>query len=194
MILKHSWWLLGYSRKIQRGIEDITFYKRNLDLWGLSLYPCKNWTKQIFLYPWKIQHDFFLITPRNPLFTLVSSGQNKALLLEILGNCVTPFDQLWKLHFFFSWPLEFHHDISSISQIIPFPQPPPPPMFVLKPFPGPGYLRSKDGVIWLWHLLVNLYIYICIYIYIYYIYIYIIYVVWSFWRGTILKGERTTLG
>ena len=30
---------------------------------------------------------------------------------------------------------------------------------VLKTFPGPGYLHSKDGVVWLWHLLVNLYIY-----------------------------------
>ena len=29
---------------------------------------------------------------------------------------------------------------------------------VLKTFPGPGYLRSEDGVVWLWHLLVNLYI------------------------------------
>ena len=32
---------------------------------------------------------------------------------------------------------------------------------VLKMFPGPGYLRSEDGVVWLWHPLVNLYIYIC---------------------------------
>ena len=30
---------------------------------------------------------------------------------------------------------------------------------VLKTFPGPGYLCSEDGVVWLWHLLVNLYIY-----------------------------------
>ena len=47
---------------------------------------------------------------------------------------------------------------------------------VLKSCPGPGYLRSKDGVVWLCHLLVNLYLYIYIYIYIYiytYIYIYI---------------------
>ena len=29
---------------------------------------------------------------------------------------------------------------------------------VLKTFPGPGYLRSKYGVIWLWHSLVNMYI------------------------------------
>ena len=35
---------------------------------------------------------------------------------------------------------------------------------VLK-FPGPGYLRSKDGVVQLCHLLVNLCIYIYIYIY-----------------------------
>ena len=42
---------------------------------------------------------------------------------------------------------------------------------VLKTFPGPGYLRSKDGVVWLWHLLVNLCV--CVYIYIY-IYIYIV--------------------
>ena len=28
---------------------------------------------------------------------------------------------------------------------------------VLKTFPGPGYLCSEDGVVWLWHLLVNLY-------------------------------------
>ena len=34
---------------------------------------------------------------------------------------------------------------------------------VLKKFPGPGYLHSEDGVVWLWHSLVNLYIYIYIY-------------------------------
>ena len=33
---------------------------------------------------------------------------------------------------------------------------------VLKTFPGPGYLRSEDGVVWLWHSLENLYIYIYI--------------------------------
>ena len=51
---------------------------------------------------------------------------------------------------------------------------------VLKLFPTPGFLHSKDGVVWLWHSLVNLYIYIYIYINIYiyiciniYIYIYI---------------------
>ena len=38
---------------------------------------------------------------------------------------------------------------------------------VLKTFPDPGYLRSEDGVLWLWHLLVNLYIWLYIYIYIY---------------------------
>ena len=38
---------------------------------------------------------------------------------------------------------------------------------VLKTFPGPGYICSEDGVVWLWHWLVNLYIYIYIYIYIY---------------------------
>ena len=31
---------------------------------------------------------------------------------------------------------------------------------VLKTFPGPGYLRSEDGLVCLWHLLVNLYTYI----------------------------------
>ena len=30
---------------------------------------------------------------------------------------------------------------------------------VLKTFPGHGYLHSKDGVVWLWHFLVNLHIY-----------------------------------
>ena len=30
---------------------------------------------------------------------------------------------------------------------------------VLKTFPGHGYLRFEDEVVWLWHLLVNLYIY-----------------------------------
>ena len=40
---------------------------------------------------------------------------------------------------------------------------------VLKTFPGPGYLPSEDGVVWLWHSLVNLYIYIYIYIYSIYI-------------------------
>ena len=33
---------------------------------------------------------------------------------------------------------------------------------VLKTLPGPGYLRSVDGVVWLWHLLVNLYIWLTI--------------------------------
>ena len=44
---------------------------------------------------------------------------------------------------------------------------------VLKTFPGPGYLRSEDRVVWLWHSLANLYIciYIYIYKYIYYIYL-----------------------
>ena len=32
----------------------------------------------------KMQHEFSLITPRNSTFTLGTSGQNKALLLEIL--------------------------------------------------------------------------------------------------------------
>ena len=46
---------------------------------------------------------------------------------------------------------------------------------VLKTFPGPDYLRSEDGVVWLWHPQVNLYIciYICKYIYIYMLHIYI---------------------
>ena len=135
----------------------------------MSIYPCKNWTKQIFLYPWKIQHDFFLITPRNPFFTLVSSGQNKALLLEILGNCVTPLDQLWKLHFFFSWPLEFHHDISSISQIIPFPQPPSPSHVCIKTVSWP-WLSSLQGWGNLTMTFTGKFIYIYIYIYILYIY------------------------
>ena len=30
---------------------------------------------------------------------------------------------------------------------------------VLKIFPGHDYLRSEDGVVWLWHFLVNLHIY-----------------------------------
>ena len=30
---------------------------------------------------------------------------------------------------------------------------------VLKTFPGPGILHSEDGVVWLWHFLVNLHIY-----------------------------------
>ena len=33
---------------------------------------------------------------------------------------------------------------------------------VLKAFPGPGYLRSKDGVVWLWHLLVYIYVCVCV--------------------------------
>ena len=31
---------------------------------------------------------------------------------------------------------------------------------VLKTFLGPDYLRSKNGVVWLWYLLVNLYIWL----------------------------------
>ena len=45
---------------------------------------------------------------------------------------------------------------------------------VLKTFPGPDYLRSEDGVVWLWHPQVNLYI--CIYICKYIIYIYVTYI------------------
>ena len=39
---------------------------------------------------------------------------------------------------------------------------------VPKTFPGPGYLRSEDGVVWLWHYNIGIYIsiYICIEIYI----------------------------
>ena len=33
---------------------------------------------------------------------------------------------------------------------------------VLKTFPGPGYLHFEDGVVWLWHPLVNLYIWLAI--------------------------------
>ena len=33
---------------------------------------------------------------------------------------------------------------------------------VLKTFHGTGYLRSGDGVVWLWHWLVNLYIWLTI--------------------------------
>ena len=33
---------------------------------------------------------------------------------------------------------------------------------VLKTFPGPGYLHSENGVVWLWHSLVNLYIWLII--------------------------------
>ena len=33
---------------------------------------------------------------------------------------------------------------------------------VLKTFPGAGYLRSKDGVVWLWHSVVNLYTWLTI--------------------------------
>ena len=34
--------------------------------------------------------------------------------------------------------------------------------WVLKAFSGPGYLHSKDGVVWLRHLLVNLFIWLTI--------------------------------
>ena len=34
--------------------------------------------------------------------------------------------------------------------------------WVLKTFAGAGYLRSDDEVVWLWHLLVNLYIWLTI--------------------------------
>ena len=44
-----------------------------------------------------------------------------------------------------------------------------------KKFPGPGYLRSKDRVVWLWHLLVNLCMYMTIHIYLIYIFYYILY-------------------
>ena len=33
---------------------------------------------------------------------------------------------------------------------------------MLKTFPGPGYLHSEDGVVWLWHPLVKLYIWLTI--------------------------------
>ena len=33
---------------------------------------------------------------------------------------------------------------------------------VIKTFPGPGYFHSEDGVIWVWHPLVNLYVWLTI--------------------------------
>ena len=30
---------------------------------------------------------------------------------------------------------------------------------LLETFPGPGYLCFEDGIIWLWHLVVNFYVY-----------------------------------
>ena len=33
---------------------------------------------------------------------------------------------------------------------------------LVKTFPGPGYLHSRDGVVWLWHSLVKLYIWLII--------------------------------
>ena len=83
--------MLDYSEKIQtEGIEDILFLKKSLDL---SLYPWKFQTKQNLLFlenfvklcyaPWefqgqksrlmKVQHDFFLITPKNFTLTLGNS-------------------------------------------------------------------------------------------------------------------------
>ena len=48
---------------------------------------------------------------------------------------------------------------------------------VLKTFPGPGYLLSEDGVVWLRHSLVYLYI---LYIYIIY-YIYVLYIIYMYY-------------
>ena len=50
---------------------------------------------------------------------------------------------------------------------------------VLKTVSGPAYHYSEEGVVWLWHLMVNLYIYIYIYIY---IYVYNIYITKTSWR------------
>ena len=75
--------------------------------------------------PWNFQICYF---------TLRNSGENKLLSLEILQNCVTPLgnskvknqdlcyghstwfflEHQWKFLFFFHWPLEFPHALSSI--------------------------------------------------------------------------------
>ena len=34
--------------------------------------------------------------------------------------------------------------------------------WVLRTFPGSGYLHSEDGIVWLWHPLVNLYVWLTI--------------------------------
>ena len=49
---------------------------------------------------------------------------------------------------------------------------------VLKTFPGPGYLHSEDGVVWLWHPLLNLYVY-CIYLACMFSYLFIFKKMWN---------------
>ena len=62
-------------------------------------------------------------------------------------------------------------------------------------YPGPGYLHSKDGVVWLWHPLVNLYIYIYIYIYIWYIWYSPLRNLWNSYRKLAWVGfEPMTTG
>ena len=88
-----------------RGIEDILFKKKipwifevchfTLGNYGQNkaFFTCGNSVKLYYTH-WKfqgqkarlmkIQHDFFLITPKNSTFILGNSGQNNALHLEIL--------------------------------------------------------------------------------------------------------------
>ena len=81
-----------------------TLFKKALNPLDMSFYPWIFWTKRALFTleisvklcytPWKfkgqkpslmkIQHDVFLITPKNFTFNLENCGQNKALLLEIL--------------------------------------------------------------------------------------------------------------
>ena len=91
--------IVGLIQKIQAGDLGHTFLKNTPE--SLRFVTWKLWTKKTFFtieksvklcYTlWKfqyqksrlmkMQHDFFLITPKNPTFTLRNSGQNKALIL-----------------------------------------------------------------------------------------------------------------
>ena len=104
--------------------------------------PWKIWTKQNFLNPWKfckivlhpleIQRSnaktyenatwFFLDHPWKFHFYSRKFWTNQ---IFTLGNSVKFCHTLWspwKLHFFFSWLLEFQHYTSSTPQEIPCPQ------------------------------------------------------------------------
>ena len=79
--------------KSERGIEDILFFKKNPRIFEVRHFTFGNSVKLCYT-PWKfqrqkprilkMQQDFVLITPKRSTFTFRNSGQNKALLLEIL--------------------------------------------------------------------------------------------------------------
>ena len=83
------------------GFEDIFFWKKALQVLGLSIYPWKFWTKQSF-----------------NLGNSVKPLEIQQPKIKISGNSTWIFlSQLYEfLFFFFNWPQKLPHDIFSIPE------------------------------------------------------------------------------